>query len=518
MQTRRHWLIEGHRSVAIGWLCAVTLAACGGARGGTIAVHVAGSDAGITCPRGTALYGNAPPDGTMLFCATPGGKGRRARNGPSITWACDRCKDGRSLRGTYVQGERDGTWMLTNKQGARIDTSDWKNGKRSGDWVGYYDDGTPHFRRKYDAGKLDGSEWSNHPNGTRELEGVWTENIKDGLWRHWNKNGVPTSAGEYDRGRKSGAWKVYDAKGNVSKLHYYDADKLVREGHIVNGQLRVSALDQAGKRTATWTERYGKRHGEHVLFHIGTEIPARTTTYADGVPTGEFILHRKDGTKRAAGVHLDGVPQCGWRTFDAKGREQTRGPLFAKLLAGRAAELGASVPDSPCKWTAAHAIAMSAGADVPTTVALGRWLMEHALGVTTGTEPPEHPPSVEDRLVGLSELVKAADSASAGLRFDEAALLSVAVLLEVDRALGGKVLLLPPSATAPGSPSWLGPMPDKEAAKAYVQIGTAQVKRVSYLLHEKDKGDKAVRKAGRITLGKIGIDRLTLRKFAGRIK
>jgi len=508
-------MTRAHR-LALAGLFFVT-AACG-ASGPTIPVHHKGPHAGVNCPSGTVLYGNAPPKGKILFCADPNKQGLAARSGPVVDWACDRCKDGKSLHGEYVLGKKDGAWTLVTREGAKLDTCSWKNGKRAGDWVGFYPNGQPHFHRKYDEeGHRDGIEWSNYDNGQREYERGWSEGLRDGLWKTWNRKGIPTSEGEYDRDKQYGAWKSFDKAGKVIKLSYYEKGKVVREGHMENGQLLISSLGPDGKKTGTWSERDGRKHGVVVKYHAGTEVPFKKTTYVDGEQTGLFTLHRKDGTKYVGGMLVKGKRQCGWRLYDKGGRETTRLPQLAAVLLPRA-KADAKANNDPCQWTVQTALELRHGADAPMTIAIARWIMEHeATGPETDVPPPG-PPGLDVRLAAMGRLAEQADAAAKKFAFEKAALLYIAVLLEADRALGGKLLNLPPTATLPGSPTWPGPMPDATKAKGFKNAAKALVPGIDKLLHEKERGDKAVRKAGRVTLGKVGISKLTLRKFKKSLK
>ena len=65
---------------------------------------------------------------------------------------------GRSLRGEYVNGEREGKWVATYPSGATFQIVWFHHGKKNGTWIQWKEDGTKVFEREYRDDRLDG--WS----------------------------------------------------------------------------------------------------------------------------------------------------------------------------------------------------------------------------------------------------------------------------------------------------------------------------------------------------------------------
>jgi|GEM_PF-1883616 len=475
----------------------------------------------LACPAGTELHGKAPPNGKILFCADLRRSGIASRHGPVVDWSCRQCRKGAYEKGRYNHGRRDGEWQLFASDGLRMAISHYREGKKVGDWAGWYSDGAPRYHRSFDSeGKPHRTEWQNYRNGQREFEGRWVNGQRDGRWQRWTRRGHRISDGTHKAGRRHGPWKTFDSQGREAGVTFYERGKVVREGVVVGGVLRLVMVDDKGNRTGTLTEKDGKRHGQMVEFHRGTETPWRKTTWVAGKQTGPASLHRKNGTKRAAGRLVDGKPTCGWQLFDDKGTDLTRGPAFAAIVSKQA---GAAVDNKdPCAWTDADIMLLRAAADAPATVALARWMLEHAArkGRDSDAEasgPPEGPVTAKQRLEAMVGLHKKAEEAAAKLAFDVAALHQMAALLEADRAFAGELLVLPADANAPGSPSWPGPKPDKDEARAFMQSAVDQLPGIRALLYEKQAGERPIRKAGRVTLGRIGLSKLNYRKFKARI-
>jgi len=495
------------------------LAACSGPQGPPLPSGIVGPNAGMNCPSGTIVRGAAPPKGRKVYCVEVGKKGRKARIGPVVSWACSRCKDGASLHGEYILGIRDGIWTLVSRDGKKIEQGRFHHGVVSGEWTGWHPNGTERWRKSYDKkGRKHGLAWKKRANGTREYEGYWERNIKQGKWATWRADGTREAEGKHDRGEREGEWRFYDKAGNYAHSAWYDGGKKVKIGELKDGVLRISSVDSKGRKTGTWSEQGGKRHGIVVEYWPGTETPKRKTNYTMGVKTGSISLHRPDGSKMASGELLEGRKQCGWRLFDKAGKELTRGYALAALLARHARNANIAIPADPCAWTLDNAVTLRRGGDVPLSIAIARWLIENILDRRVGEKLQTEPLGNADRYEAAVNLLKIADAEMAKFGYETAALIHLAVMVEIDRANGGTILNLPPTATMPGSPQWRGPAVDKETAAKFKALGKAQLPKITQMLTDRENGEQAVRKAGRITLGKMGLNKLTLGPFRKRFQ
>jgi hypothetical protein len=81
---------------------------------------------GRSCPFGTELAGAHPPQGTEEWCQERTDNGSYRRHGISRSWfGAGTIRE----RGSYVHGERDGTWTYWNEQGAVLRAVDYQGGK-----------------------------------------------------------------------------------------------------------------------------------------------------------------------------------------------------------------------------------------------------------------------------------------------------------------------------------------------------------------------------------------------------
>ena len=92
-----------------------------------------------------------------------------------------------------------------------------KNGKREGEWVGYWDDGQLLYKGNYKNGKEEGEYVRYYSNGQLDFKGNHKNGKREGEWiLYWN-NGQLYSKRNYKNGKKEGAWIFYHMDGSLNK-------------------------------------------------------------------------------------------------------------------------------------------------------------------------------------------------------------------------------------------------------------------------------------------------------------
>ncbi|MBQ2542241.1 MAG: toxin-antitoxin system YwqK family antitoxin [Bacteroidales bacterium] len=91
------------------------------------------------------------------------------------------------VTGTYFDGMKVGKW--TEQIGDMRSEGEYRNDKKIGEWVSYYDDGKLEFRGKYDAGYPNGEHYYYYPNGRiRELQ-TYAMGVAHGEWKKYLDTG-----------------------------------------------------------------------------------------------------------------------------------------------------------------------------------------------------------------------------------------------------------------------------------------------------------------------------------------
>ena len=85
-----------------------------------------------------------------------------------------------------------------------IESGDFKNGTRIGEWLFFHENGQLHLVGKYKDGK------------------------KDGLWKSYHKNGQLWTKGKYKNGNRHGKWEWYNDNGQFIEENYYNNGKFLK--------------------------------------------------------------------------------------------------------------------------------------------------------------------------------------------------------------------------------------------------------------------------------------------------
>ena len=170
------------------------------------------------------------------------------------------------------QGRKQGHWIKTDKQGAKIYEGDFKDDLEVGLFTYYFPDGTVRIRNNYTVpGKICQHEVFDQQ-GHLLAKGNFNQKNRDGRWEFFSVDGkllkittykmgvrhglqvIFTSAGDTaevcnwtDNHRNGRWWKRIGLKGYITATYvmggiegrlveYNDAEQLVREGHYTKGE------------------------------------------------------------------------------------------------------------------------------------------------------------------------------------------------------------------------------------------------------------------------------------------
>lgn len=68
-----------------------------------------------------------------------------------------------------------------------------KNGKRTGLWISYYENGTKWSETHFDSGKMNGKNIAYYQNGQKRYEGFYKNGVNTGHWVFYNMDGQVTN-------------------------------------------------------------------------------------------------------------------------------------------------------------------------------------------------------------------------------------------------------------------------------------------------------------------------------------
>ena len=91
----------------------------------------------------------------------------------------------------------------------------FRNGKRHGPWVGYWNNGQLKYKGDYKNGKREGPWVRYWSKGQLYEKGNYKNGGKEGPWVSYHHNGQLWSKGDYKNGKREGPWVRYWKDGTV---------------------------------------------------------------------------------------------------------------------------------------------------------------------------------------------------------------------------------------------------------------------------------------------------------------
>ncbi len=152
-----------------------------------------------------------------------------------------------------AQAIRSGNYERWYINGQIKEQGRYDNGKKTGTWKAYYEDGTPKSETAYSDDVFHGSYKRWHENGQMEIEGQYEHGKTTGTWKEYYENATPKSEstysddvfhgvykgwygnggmkirGQYEQGDKQGTWTEYDLSGLKTAERFYANNRVTRE-------------------------------------------------------------------------------------------------------------------------------------------------------------------------------------------------------------------------------------------------------------------------------------------------
>lgn len=146
-----------------------------------------------------------------------------------------------------IKGVLDGLWTRWYANGQKAEEGYYKDGKKHGEWNGWFLTKKVKYKSKYNNGKRSGTHTSWDDKGKKNQEivykngkkiseflitydtiGGYTETNKkdgklDGKWVKWYSKTEKEKEGKYSKGKKVGNWSTYSKNGTVIEEWNYDS-------------------------------------------------------------------------------------------------------------------------------------------------------------------------------------------------------------------------------------------------------------------------------------------------------
>jgi len=268
------------------------------------------------------------------------------RNGETIVWWPNGQK---KKTGVNKDGKPFGKWQYWSDNGELIKGSTVKKEKpkplninkdvprqvkqNDGPYVTFYDNGMIKEKGRYTNGEKEG-EWRSYNSKGQVLQleiysdGKITNLKKPGVikkYATYHDNGRVKAEGIINNGERDGEWKIFNQKGDLEKLAYFDFGELVVERETDITKKLVDYHDN-GRIKAEGNTFYGHRDGKWNFYNENGKLK-RTAYYLLGeVVTEEnpddikeFASYHDNGRLKEKGITNKNIRAGEWRIYNSKG-------------------------------------------------------------------------------------------------------------------------------------------------------------------------------------------------------
>jgi antitoxin component YwqK of YwqJK toxin-antitoxin module len=129
--------------------------------------------------------------------------------------------------GHYVDGELDGTVLVWEQTGQKLQMTDYAKGEPRAR-IGWNDTGVRTYGEVWQAGSPRSAVRMWHDSGKLRSAGELDGESFDGPWEYWHETGVRSATGRYDSGLRVGRWTCWSEDGKESlSVEYDDSGELI---------------------------------------------------------------------------------------------------------------------------------------------------------------------------------------------------------------------------------------------------------------------------------------------------
>lgn len=181
------------------------------------------------------------------------------------------------------QGRRQGPWVKTDKQGAKMYEGTFVDGLETGTFTYYYADGTVRIRNTYSVpGKVCSHEVYD-PKGRLLAKGEYYQKNRNGRWEFYNEKGRLVKITNYRMGVRHGMQATFTASGDTAEVCNWDDNhrhgrwwkRIGAQGYItgtyVDGGLEGTLVEYDDNHLLAREGHYleGLKHGSYKYFEAG---------------------------------------------------------------------------------------------------------------------------------------------------------------------------------------------------------------------------------------------------------
>ena len=182
------------------------------------------------------------------------------------------------------------------------------NGRKTGTWTLFYDDGKIYAIGKYKNGKRQGSWKFFYKDGKLLEKGFYRDGQPHGQWTWYYPNGKVLRIENFDYGIRQGPYYELSQNGDtIVKANYSD------------GELHGHWYLQVGDFMQTVNYKYGRKTGTWKTFYYPEKKLMCIDHYQNNKPNGKHKCYYPNGRIKEYGEYLDGKKNGKWYYYTPSG-------------------------------------------------------------------------------------------------------------------------------------------------------------------------------------------------------
>lgn len=200
------------------------------------------------------------------------------------------------------QGRKQGHWIRTDKNGAKIFEGDFKDNKETGTFTYYYPNGSVRMRNVFtEPGRYCRHE-AFDKEGHRIATGFYSQKNRDSVWHFYNEQGKLVKTAGFRLGVKQGPHIVFNSNGDTAEYTTWNNNhrdgrwwKRIGEHGYITGTYKHGSLegrlleyDESGKMCREGHYTNGNKNGSYKYYEDG--VLAVDEKWADGSLSSRKIL------------------------------------------------------------------------------------------------------------------------------------------------------------------------------------------------------------------------------------
>lgn len=232
------------------------------------------------------------------------------------------------------------------KQRQEINRKD-RNGKKTGKWIEFYDNGEISLEGYYRDGMRNGYFREYDRRGVMVSTTKWRDDkvVEDAeelvnldIRKEYYNNAKVKSVGSFKDGMPEGVTRFYDQEGEISTSKIYSKGVLLGEGIV----------DEGGIRQGTWKEFYadgslraegdykdGQKIGEWIFYFQSGKVAQKGKYIAGERPHGDWVWYYENGSVRREETFYRGIEDGKLVEYSDSGSVLTQGDFAEGLRVGK---------------------------------------------------------------------------------------------------------------------------------------------------------------------------------------